>query len=620
MAQIYPDIDQINRMRVSPTNGEACLIEFLIQELDDSYEIYFQPFLNGDLPDIIIMRKGAGVLIIEVKDWDLARYTIDEGGCWRLRKNNVQIESPLVQAEKYKKNLYNWHVPGLLDDNLSNRGHWAIIQPCVYFHCETEAKSVAFCSSDPKSKAVHLLGKDCLNQQMFRRLLVACRLNQDSRLFTDSLYERFTQILRPSLHKLEDGKPLQYTDSQKRLIGSAAKSKQKVRGVAGSGKTYVLAKRAVNAYARTGKRVLILTYNITLRNYIHDRISEVRERFEWSNFYIIHYHLFFQFEANRYGLVTSNNLADYDNEAFFASVEGDIEKYESIFIDEIQDYKPEWIKIIRHYFLAEGGEFVVFGDEKQNIYGRPMAEERRPYTGIPGAWNQLGGSWRFHDRIMNLAIAFQSTFLSGRYNLDPNLHTESLPQLGLIAAIQGISYSFLSANSDTSSVIEHILSLREAIQVSSNDVAILSVNVEIVREIEYFLRTDLAEASTRMFETKEQREDLLARMGDTRKFRRTIEDIRRNRKYAFRMNAGTIKLSTIHSFKGWDSPVVFVVIEKQHRYFDDGFHGSKIRIEELIYTAITRCRSRLVIVNWGNEAFHPFFQEAVNGGLIDLGD
>ena len=57
---------------------------------------------------------------------------------------------------------------------------------------------------------------------------------------------------------------------------------KKIAEVTGAGKTYVLAKRAVNEYVRTRRPVLVLTYNITLKNYIHDRISEVRETFDWE--------------------------------------------------------------------------------------------------------------------------------------------------------------------------------------------------------------------------------------------------------------------------------------------------------------------------------------------------
>jgi hypothetical protein len=71
MAIIYPDIEIIKLGRLKPEPGELFLLQFLSDNLDESYEIFFQPFLNGDRPDIILMRKGYGVMIIEVKDWNL---------------------------------------------------------------------------------------------------------------------------------------------------------------------------------------------------------------------------------------------------------------------------------------------------------------------------------------------------------------------------------------------------------------------------------------------------------------------------------------------------------------------------------------------------------------------
>lgn len=78
MAIFYPSIDSISKFKVKPTSGEWTLIHFLENVLDDSYEVYFNPYLNGDRPDILIMRHGNGVMIIEVKDWHLWNFTLNE--------------------------------------------------------------------------------------------------------------------------------------------------------------------------------------------------------------------------------------------------------------------------------------------------------------------------------------------------------------------------------------------------------------------------------------------------------------------------------------------------------------------------------------------------------------
>lgn len=71
----------------------------------------------------------------------------------------------------------------------------------------------------------------------------------------------------------------------------------------GSGKTTVLAARAVQAYKRAlsrnnTPRILILTYNITLKNFIHDKLNRVDETFPLESFIIINYHQFINAELN----------------------------------------------------------------------------------------------------------------------------------------------------------------------------------------------------------------------------------------------------------------------------------------------------------------------------------
>ena len=58
MAKFIPSIEKIHQFRVQPTEGEWHLLHFLEDTLEDSYEVYFNPFLNGDRPDVVIMRKG----------------------------------------------------------------------------------------------------------------------------------------------------------------------------------------------------------------------------------------------------------------------------------------------------------------------------------------------------------------------------------------------------------------------------------------------------------------------------------------------------------------------------------------------------------------------------------
>lgn len=78
MAIFIPSIEKIKKFKVPPTDGELSLLTFLERTLDNSFEVYFNPYLNGDRPDVLIMRKGYGVMVIEVKDWNLDNFTLNE--------------------------------------------------------------------------------------------------------------------------------------------------------------------------------------------------------------------------------------------------------------------------------------------------------------------------------------------------------------------------------------------------------------------------------------------------------------------------------------------------------------------------------------------------------------
>lgn len=86
MAIFIPTLETIAKFKVPPTEGEWTLLNFLARVLDDSYEVYFNPYLNGDRPDVLIMRKGNGVMVIEVKDWNLNNFELNEkkNGCISL--------------------------------------------------------------------------------------------------------------------------------------------------------------------------------------------------------------------------------------------------------------------------------------------------------------------------------------------------------------------------------------------------------------------------------------------------------------------------------------------------------------------------------------------------------
>jgi superfamily I DNA/RNA helicase len=117
-------------------------------------------------------------------------------------------------------------------------------------------------------------------------------------------------------------------------------------------------------------------------------------------------------------------------------------------------------------------------------------------------------------------------------------------------------------------------------------------------------------------ETKEQFESLKKIYGiidDSKitnfKFFNDLKQLRRSKRIHFTMDTNFLKLSTIHSYKGWESKTVILVLTPSK---DDNLsEDSLVHIKEefLIYTAITRAKEKLFILNLGNTKYHSFFEK-----------
>ena len=482
----------------------------------------------------------------------------------------------------------------------------------------------------------------------------------------------------------------------------------------GSGKTTVLARRAVEEYKRAKERngedyspqILILTYNITLINYIHDKINQIQEKFEWTSFTILNYHHFINNQLNNLGVpivLPNNNTKNqedgryrkltpeeskyldthyYSNLPLFFSLKEEISKskldYDAILVDEMQDYRYSWFEILKKVFLREGGDYILFGDEKQNIYGNPLLE-KKVHTNVYGR-NKLSQSLRAGTIIEKLVEVFQKQLYSDKYEIDEF----QKPDDGMLEfqPSGSIKYKFLENNfiSSIYDIVANLRNIEEYKDIATDDITILSFNVDVLRQIEAFYRHKTGEKSMTMFETKEtviyvnfKREWLLHKKGEKNEskffngemtsrlislmqgrddedklkklstlivlydlnkvyndslhnqfdyqcgklrcekdkilsildqnylklrnylgeiMKKDYEGIREHKKARFYMHPGCMKISTIHSFKGWESKLVVLII--------DSYAPNDKAIDEIVYTGITRCKEHLYIINMKN--------------------
>ncbi|WP_439887045.1 UvrD-helicase domain-containing protein [Pseudomonas sp. MBLB4123] len=642
MAKVIPGIERAKLSKQPPTEGELFLLTYLEEHFDPDAEVYFQPCFNGERPDVVIIKEGVGAIIIEVKDWDLASYRVDVKNQWRLAKNNALLRSPFAQVFSYKQNIFEVHTNGLLDKSMASETFYGLIKVYVYFHNATKNEIAAF--YEPAISAL----RNELNklQQEFRgqkvvyeryerkRIYLSSKIKQIDRdvgslaiardslkkisfsggkqnpQFEEGVYAELMRLLQPPFHYANEGKPILYTKPQARLSESVEGARAKVCGVAGSGKTSVLAKRAVNAHKRHGEPVLILTFNLTLRMFIRDKISEVREDFSWGAFHIVNYHKFMSAALSSAGIDVKvpEGLVDpsayleehyYSNEAILDNYA--VDRYKTILIDEAQDYKPEWQRIIRKNFLAEDGEMVLFADEKQNIYDRAVDEEKRAsiISGF-GRWQRLSKSFRYKQDspVLQLSVAFQKQFLSEKYVFDGDesyQQTAFLPGIGLSAVGTWSAERLLD-------VAELIVAIAKREGIHPNDITIVSSREDVLREVDFAIRKGPRhqERTITSFASKEDVESVRERRLERTKEKKELRQLNSSRKQGFNLNSGVMKLSTLHSFKGFESPTVFVIVNDL-----DG--------PELVYTGLTRAKENIVLLLPDGGRYFDFFSRYLEG-------
>lgn len=625
MAKLYPDLANIDRLTVPPTDGERHLLMVLLDTLDDTYEVYFNPYLDGDRPDVIVLKPGCGALIIEVKDWNLNHYQVDIKNQWRY--DGKVIRSPQQQVFRYKENLFNLHLPLLGLQELTNPNFFKLISVGVYFHRASREQLKRLYSTpldEVRERALQLnqdrlrVGQANYDRQMDHWDRARFKLDRDlgiswgfdnvvekirkldklgkHPLFIEEIHQDFARRLRPSVHTEEQGVVVAF-DAKQQALTVSKPGVAKIGGVAGCGKTTILAQRAINAHARHKGQVLILTYNITLRHYIRDMINRIRCGGDWDHYEVINFHAFISNQLNNCGIdlkskteqLSPAQRTDLDvvfgMKSLFAGIE--TEKFPAILIDEFQDYDPEWIKLVRDCFLADNGEMILFGDASQNIYGRSQTNL------LFGRWIRLTKSHRCEGNspLLQLFRNFQIQHLS-RENTDSGIFDASTGQTSMRYDL--VSYETYGATYDSGVIFQKIQRYIREYQLHPNDIAIVSSKVELLKPLNEALK--LTEKTKVMFEEASEVDALPAKMDrDSAKFREEIAKIRRRKKCFFMQNSGLIKMSTIHSFKGLEAQTVFCILTP-----DDE--------AEMVYTGITRAQRNLVVFESSASRFRSFFQ------------
>lgn len=591
----------------------------------NSFELYLRPSIGIERPDFVLANMSRGIVVINVCR-DITKFAEDYE---RLEAIKQAIIDTYIKSLKISTiitpSTYNSIKVGLYFDSSNFE---EIERACANYYQDILAKweekekareeklrkegqeyKRGTQPTDPTRYLVKINPENCVSEIN----AITCRG------FRYDFFSELKSLIHGRWHTYSEGNmTLRLTKRQNDLVESDL-SRLRIKGVAGCGKTQIVAHKAVKEHIRTGTKVLIVTYNISLICYIRMRINQVPADFSTDAFEIINYHQFFISKARKYH-GSHIPFGASDNAKFFEPYLNDIrrnkDQYDTIIVDEAQDYITEWFDCLRKYFLSDKGRIILCGDGEQNIYSR----EVEPTTKMPvvrgfGKNNQWRNvSERVSKRMLNHRIAILSSQFAQEFNISNEELLIQQDDLNLFDYKMGYWYVNPEVSPDV--IAGNIEWVIRQFNLNTKDVVILGQTINLLRVIDYHLRSKFSHKTMTTFESKEEYEQIKSKTYSQAKLELDLKAIRRVAKVHFTTDVDWLKLATIQSFKGWESKTIILIIQPEKDSVessneDDFTLKTRQNIPAHLYTAITRARENLFILNIGNQKFHNLFNTKI---------
>lgn len=607
-------VEQSQQMHIDEyQNGDECIKGILPDSVisayhnlkeavpNSSFELFLRPSIGVERPDFVLTSLSNGIVIVNICDdaslfaEEFDRVNAIKEALIDVYLKNLKI-STIINTSSYNSIKVGLYFPYSSPADIDHQ--------CRLYYDDLKGKKGYSPRKNPTDYLVKLFNDNCAS------VLKNIRCYG----FQTAFYQEIKDAMLGHWHSYADGDTTMKLTKRQNDLVNLDLPRLRFRGVAGCGKTQIIAHKAVREHIRTGSKVLIVTYNISLMSYIRMRINQVPAEFSTDAFDIINYHQFFLSKAKRY----HNNpvpLESYNDKNFFEKyidkIKANKDQYETIIVDEAQDFDSAWFDVLRKYFLTENGRFILCGDGEQNIYNRQVdLTTRLPIVygfGKGNDWRNVSN--RVSMRLLNLQISALASNFAHKFGL-------SSDNLKIQESLNIFDYKLKYWYRDSASpenIAKNINWILDHYSINPRDVVVLGQTIDLLRNVDYYYRSNLNKNSMRTFESKEEFDQVCQKNVGLGGRTLDLKAIRRVAKVHFATDVDCIKFATIHSFKGWESKTIILIIlpdEAQANANDeDGFvNNSNQNISAQIYTALTRARENLFILNLNNKIYDSFFK------------
>lgn len=575
------------------TPGELRFATRLHTNLDESFHCWFDIPVGqkrSRYPDFLILHADLGLLCLEVKDWKRATIqSIDKHSTTILAGDRTKrVANPMEQARQCTfaliQSLENdqelLQHGGRYQGRLTFPFGYGVVFPNI---ASQEVGDDGWTDLFPDHRTIYRdQMTEGIDSDVFRETLEKFFDVGFSRPLTSRMMDRVRWHIFPEIRianspdlfdvdvsvepkSLDRSRIRQLDIEQEKFARQIGTGHRVIRGVAGSGKTQIIAYRCHYFAEASEKPVLVLYYNIAAKALLRSMLKArgVLDRVE-----VAHFH---QWCATQVKKAKAAFRLDGDVIQSFADAleQGsiDTDQYSAVMVDEGKDFEDKWLKLITRFCEPKELPLLFVYDDAQSIYEHSAGLDfSMASVGIKarGRTTVMKTNYRNSEYTQQVASKFLHDVFSR--TIDESEREEWLQPVGI--GNIGIPPKIVLCSSfenEIKKISRWVENLNEKCGVEWSEICI------IVRKLaqSHAMCAKLATLNIPSFNVTESREA----------------------KEALDLMDDSVKVATIQSSKGLEFPNVAV----SGLCSFDGSGSNEARDARLLYVAMTRSTHRLVL-------------------------
>jgi superfamily I DNA and RNA helicase len=608
MAQMIPNtLNSIKKGQNTITAGEHKTFKYL-SGLSNKYYVWFDMGISNIevYPDFILLSPDKGLLVLEVKDWSLKR--IKQFTRERITMGTRSEKNPVIRSREYielllkelNKRAILKNSGGKYKGKLKFEWEYGVVFPNItredFLNFEINGVFIKDIMDDSLIIFKDDLEKNIPEQQ------IAKYFTMNHKVMTKAQFYAIKRVIFPEtvipnkklvMENGKDSVDLEATlDNPQEIIAkSIGEGRRLLHGIAGSGKTLIMLFRAkLISKINPDWKILFLCWNISLKSYLRDMFDEFEIEGDFENVDFFHFNGFLRHLSEKYNEPLPSLMDDDDDKIAIEFIDKIIakhpqEKYQAVFIDEAQDFRGEYFKLVDYFIDKKTNSMIVCADEAQNIMKRSWdllgIDESNiiDFSDIMSLEDNysLEKNYRNTDQILKLAANIYDKKLPIRDGKNHKKHNDKIKRskkTGDLPIIEAFDFEddqyYSVGNWIKEMIIKKKMSYGDFLIIFPTDKHSVYPQIEGVLE-----------------EMKLPYYSVAKNIGS---------------KINFDASTNKVKISTIASAKGMDFKAVALVnAEKTDNKYDD--------LKSMLYTGITRARDHLYITVKKNSKVHKLLKE-----------